>query len=457
MSKELASLSIAAAAEMIRARRLSPVELTRACLDTIERLNPALNAFITVTAESALEEARAAEKEITGGSVRGPLHGIPLALKDLIDTAGVRTTSGSAADAQRVPQHDARVVTLLRQAGAVLVGKTNLHEFAYGGSGLISHFGAVRNPRDPARVTGGSSSGSAAAVAAGMCLGAIGTDTAGSIRLPAAYCGIAGHKPSYGLVSARGVVPLSWSFDHVGPMARSTADTALLLRAIRGYDEQDLASREYPPAPFREIKAVRLGVAREYFFDDLDSAAVPVIENAIQVLAGLTTGIRDISLPIDTDRTVHVAEAFAYHQPLLEASSHLYHPETLRRIRNGAAVTASAYIAKLREQQALRRRVAALFADVDLVVTPTVPLLPPTFAELEAHPEQLRPRELLMLRNTRPFNVLGTPAVSLPCGSANGLPVGLQLAGRPGEDELVLAVAASLEQALSQQQPEIVS
>lgn len=436
------------AGDLFRAGKLSPVELTRKCLERIERLNPKLNAFITVTAESAVAEARAAESELAKGNDRGPLHGIPIALKDIIDTAGVRTTAASAVDADRIPKKDARVVTLLRQAGAVIVGKTNLHEFAYGGSGLISHYGPVRNPWDVTRITGGSSSGSAAAVAAGMCLAAIGTDTAGSIRLPAAFCGIVGHKPTYGLVSARNVVPLSWSYDHVGPMTRTAADAATVLSAIAGYDEIDLASREYHPAALRELATLRVGVARQGFFDQCEAGVARQVESAVGVLGRLVREVRDVVVPMSTDRTVHVAEAFLYHEPMPERRAQLYHPETLRRIRNGAAVTASEYIRAFRELQATRRFAAKLMGDCDVVVSPTVPMLPPTFAELEANPAELRARELLMLRNTRPFNVLGTPAVTIPCAVVDGLPVGLQISGRPGEDLLVLAVAEALEQEL---------
>ena len=449
--------TISEAGELLRSCKLSPVELTRACLERIEKLNPKLNAFITVTAECALQEARAAEEEIAKGNYRGPLHGIPIALKDIVDTAGVRTTGASAVYADRIPRNDARLVTLLREAGAVLVGKTNLHEFAYGGSGLISHYGPVRNPWDVTRITGGSSSGSAAAVAAGMCLAAIGTDTAGSIRLPAAFCGIVGHKPSYGLVSARGVVPLSWSFDHVGPMTRCVRDAAIVLDAIAGYDNEDLASRRYAKVTAggrststgaTSINSIRVGIAREMFFDGVEEPVQRAVNRASEVLKRLTAETREVRVPVDTDRTVHAAEAFAYHRPLLAKRAQLYHPETLRRIRNGENASAADYIIKQRELETLRRSVAKIFSEVDVIVTPTVPMLPPTFAELEANPAELRPRELLMLRNTRPFNVLGTPAISLPCGEPGELPVGIQITGRPGEDALVLAVAEALEREL---------
>ena len=230
-------------APRLRRKEVSPVELTRACRDRIEKLNPILNAFITVTADSALAEARIAEDEIWRGEWRGPLHGIPIALKDLIDTAGTRTTAGSQLFENRVPSEDAEIVRRLKQAGAVILGKNNLHEFAYGGSSLVSFFGDVHNPWNRAHIAGGSSGGSAAAVAAGLCYAAIGTDTAGSIREPAALCGCVGIKPTYGRVSARGVIPLSWSLDHVGPLTRAVGDAAVVLQAIAGYDPLDSQRR----------------------------------------------------------------------------------------------------------------------------------------------------------------------------------------------------------------------
>ena len=262
-------------APRLRRKEVSPVELTRACLDRIEKLNPALNAFITVTAESALAEARAAEIEISRGEWRGPLHGIPVALKDLIDTAGTRTTAASALYQNRVPAEDAEVVRRLRRAGAVILGKNNLHEFAYGGSSLVSFFGDVHNPWNAAHIAGGSSGGSAAAVAAGLCYAAIGTDTAGSIREPAALCGCVGIKPTYGRVSARGVIPLSWSLDHVGPLAATVGDAAVVLQAIAGYDPLDVCSVDVPVSDYisglhEGAKTLRIGVPRAHFYDELD-------------------------------------------------------------------------------------------------------------------------------------------------------------------------------------------
>ena len=337
---------------------------------------------------------------------------------------------------------------------SVLLGKLNLHEFAYGGSAIIGHFGATRNPWNMAHITGGSSSGSAAAVAAGLCYGAIGTDTAGSIRLPSSLCGIVGLKPTYGLVSTRGVIPLSWSHDHAGPMTRSVTDAALMLQVIASYDALDIYSQKFPavhyPAAMEEqtVSALRLGVPREFFFQELNAEIESAVENAIALLSGVTAGVRDINLPVPADRTVFVCEPYAYHQRNLPEHGDEYHPETLRRIRSGADVTAAQYIDKRQEMERLRRHVLQVFDEVDLVLTPTCPLLPPSIAELEAVPEQLRPTEMRLLKNTRPFNVFGLPTISVPCGfSQSGLPIGLQISGAPGAEAMVLALAHAYEQA----------
>jgi aspartyl-tRNA(Asn)/glutamyl-tRNA(Gln) amidotransferase subunit A len=450
---DLTALTLFDASELVRKKSVSPLELTRACLERIEQLNPGLNAFITVTADIALEQARVAEDEIQHSEWKGPLHGIPIALKDLVDTAGILTTAASNVFRERVPAEDAEIVSRLKNAGAVLVGKTNLHEFAYGGSGLIGAFPAARNPCNPELITGGSSSGSAAAVAAELCYAAVGTDTAGSIRLPAACCGIVGLKPSYGRVSARGVIPLSWSYDHVGPMARNVRDVAVLLQVLAGYDSADLASQDAPVPDYsaafeeRNISQLRLGIPRDVFYADLDPAIAACIEAAIARLTTLTARVQEISLPVDSDRTVAKCESWAYHAKYVASCPELYQPETLRRIRTGEDVTAADYIAKRQELELLRRGVASIFADVDLIITPTVPIPAPSFAELAAHPDQLRPTELILLRNTRPFNVLGLPAISVPCGTTpDGRGVGLQIAGRPWDEISVLRLAHAYEQ-----------
>lgn len=430
----------------VQKKEVSPVELTQACLSRIEKLNPSMNAFITVTGDTALEAARKAEAEIARGEWKGPLHGIPLAVKDLVETAGVKTTAASAVLKDNVPNADAEVIRRLKSAGAILLGKLNLHEFAYGGSGIIGHFGPARNPWNTAHVTGGSSSGSAAALAACLCYGAIGTDTAGSIRLPAACCGITGLKPTYGLVSARGVIPLSWSLDHVGPMARTAADAALILQAIAAYDPQDVGSQKFPPVYYpsaieEKTAPLRLGVARD-FWKDVDGEIARAVDSAVAALAKITAGAQEVELSTDTDRTLVRCEAYAYHQKYLPQKAKDYDPETLRRISSGADVTAPQYIQAQRELLQQRRQILQIFERVDLILTPTTPLLAPTFTELQAAPDQLRNKEMIMLRNTRPFNVYGLPSISLNCGfSKSGLPIGLQIIGAPGSEGPVLALA----------------
>ena len=428
--------TLAEAAEQVRRREVSPVDLTKECLETIARLNPTLNAFITITGETALQEAELAENEIAAGNYRGPLHGIPMGLKDLIDTAGVRTTAASAVFKDRVPTEDAFVVKKLKAAGAVLIGKNNLHEFAYGGSSLISHFGPPLNPVNPEFITGGSSGGSAAAVACGMCYGAVGTDTAGSVREPAALCGIVGLKPTYGLVSTEGIIPLSVSLDHAGPLTRTVEDAAILLDAITE-----------PPTTSRKtleigIENFVIGIPRKYFFDDLDPEVAAAVEKAIADITTLAEGTRELNLPADEDRTLQAAEAYAYHRERVASSPELYDPETLRRIRTGEHVTESEYQGALAKLQQSRRDIARTFEEIDVFVTPTTPIPAPRISDLTQDPSLLRPAELLLLRNTRPINVWGLPAISVPCGfTKEGLPIGLQIVGPPGGEAKVLRAA----------------
>ncbi len=311
----------------LRARRISPVELTRECLARIEQLNPKLNAFITVLAEPALADARRAEQEIQRGEYRGPLHGIPLGLKDIIDTAGTRTTAGSALFKDRVPTEDAEAVRRLRAAGAIILGKQNLHEFAYGGSSMVSFFGEVHNPWDLSRVAGGSSGGTAASVASGLGFAGVGTDTAGSIRLPASVCGLVGLKPTYGRVSARGVIPLAWSYDHVGPLTSSVHDAAVMLQVIAGYDAGDPASVDVPVPDFTGMieqrpSQLRIGIPRAFFCDDLHPEIAAAVEKAIEFFRGLHAEIRDVQLEVSSDRTLSGVEAYAYHAEFVARSPH---------------------------------------------------------------------------------------------------------------------------------------
>ena len=440
-------ISILELSHQLRRRELSPVELTRDCLAKIEKLNPVLNAFITVTADSALREAAEAEAEIQRGHWRGPLHGVPIGLKDLIDTAGVRTTAASALFKDRIPSEDAEVVRRLKNAGAVLLGKQNLHEFAFGGSSVISYFGEVRNPWTPEHIAGGSSGGSTAAVAAGMCYAAIGTDTGGSIREPASLCGVVGLKPTYGRVSARGVVPLAPSLDHVGPITRTVADLAVLLQAIAGHDPRDPNSANTPVDDYlaaldRKIGKIRIGVPRKYFYEKLDSEVASAVEQALAVLKSHGAELREVELQVPTDWTLLPAEVYLCHADLVVRAAELYQPETLRRIRAGQNISAAEAEARRRDLKKVRSEIDQVFEDVQVLVTPTTPLPAPSLADMERDPDQLRPKELTLLPNTRPFSMWGLPAVSVPCGfTKSGLPIGLQITGAHWSESSVLQVA----------------
>lgn len=427
-------LSIAEVSELLRREKISPVDLTNACLARIEQLNPILNAFITVMHDSALARARAAENEIRTGGWRGPLHGIPMGLKDLIDTAGTRTTCGSALFADRVPTEDAEVVRRLKDAGAVLIGKQNMQEFAWGGTSASSYYGPVRNPWNLERIAGGSSGGSAAAVAAGMCFGAIGTDTGGSVREPAAFCGLVGLKPTYGRVSLSGVFPLSISLDHVGPLCRTVTDTALMLQVIADYNELVLTIETKP----------RIGIARRPFFDALDPEIKVAFDDALKVISVLSSDIREIDLP-PTPGAVQAAEVYALHAKDFAATPKKYGRWMQERLKQAAAVDAGAYVKARQELEQVRRVIANVFAEVDFVLTPTTPVPPITVEQaLNMSPDLAGE---LWLRNTRPFNAYGVPTISVPCGfTSAGLPIGLQIAGANSSEASLLSFAHAYEQ-----------
>ena len=452
-SSDHTTLSIREAGDLVRRQAVSPVELTRACLERIERLDPGLNAFITVTAEQALGQAREAEAEVRRGAWRGPLHGIPIGLKDNIDTAGVRTTLASAVFKEHVPSEDAEVVRRLKAAGAVLLGKQNLHEVAFGTTAAVSHFGPAHNPWQQSRVAGGSSGGSAAAVAAGLCFGAVGTDAGGSIRVPSAYCGIVGMKPTYGLVGMRGAGEAGWwSMNHVGPMCRSVADTALLLSVMAGYDPRDTTSVEiripdYAAALRDDVSALRLGTPRAPFYSDLDPEIEAVTNTALGVLRRLTAGVQDVTLepiPGTMAPNIVLAETYAFHAPYFLKTPELYQDAVIsRNLRRGAEVATQAYIRSRRELDAVRRAIGAVFSSVDVLVTPTTAVPPPTIEDAVR-----LGIELEMIRNTAPFNVYGIPTLSIPCGfTRSGLPIGLQISGRRCAEAKVLALAHAYEQA----------
>ncbi|MBL8237885.1 MAG: amidase [Bryobacterales bacterium] len=425
-SSELHWHSIDEAAALIRSRKLSPVELTKHCLARIDKLDPALRAFITVTGQTALADAKRLESE----KPRGPLHGIPIALKDLYDTKGIRTTAASRQFANRVPDEDAEVVRKLKAAGAVIVGKANMDEFAFNYTGETSYFGTARNPWDPQLSPGGSSGGSAVAVAAGLCFAALGSDTGGSIRQPAAFCGITGFKPTYGRLSTRGVLPLAWTLDTVGPMARTARDAEILFRAMGGGGTA--------------LKSPRYGMPRHPSFTQMDGETLAIVEAAIRAIPG----VRETAMPAippapelaDMTRPylrVINAEAYAYHREMLTNSPQNYHPQIRTNLLGGASVSAADYIDARRELDEWRVRSAELFTGVDLLLTPTTP--GPAFP-------LGKPGTLLYLRNTALWNLFGLPTISVPCGfTKSGLPVGLQITGRAGADALVLAAAAEFQ------------
>ena len=449
-------MNIRESAEALRAHRISAVELTSSALSRIERLNPQLHAFLAVTAESARERAREADAELAAGRGRGPLHGIPLALKDLFHVRGVPTTAGSKLNASLVPSASATVVERLDAAGAVILGKTNLHEFAYGITSANPHFGAVRNPWNVEHTPGGSSGGSGAAVAAGLAPGALGTDTGGSIRIPAAFCGVVGLKPTYGRVSRYGVLPLSWSLDHVGPMARSVRDAALLFNAIAGFDARDETSSRHPVVDFVpddgcSIRGVRIGFPENFYFERLDPEVDSAVRGAIARAASLGASIRPVRVP-DIDalntvgRMVQIAEASAALEPYL-ADRDSIGADVRALLDQGRLVSATDYIHAQRLRRQFQLEFRKLWSEVDCLVTPATPITAPRIGEtsvrLSGRDEDVR---LAVTRLVRGINVLGLPALSMPCGlSTSGLPIGLQLVGPPMEEALILRVAAALE------------
>jgi aspartyl-tRNA(Asn)/glutamyl-tRNA(Gln) amidotransferase subunit A len=445
--QDLTSLTLSAAADLLRSKKASPVELTQACLKRIDHLNPAVNAYITVTPEQALAAAREMEAEQQRGQWRGPLHGIPIAIKDNIDTAGIRTTAASELFKDRVPAEDAEVVRRLKNAGAILLGKLNLHEFAYGGTSVVTYFGAVHNPWALDRVAGGSSGGPAAAIAAGLCFGSLGTDTAGSVRIPASYCSITGFKPTYGRVSNHGVIPLSWTLDHVGPMTKTVEDAALMLGVIAGFDEQDPTTQDIPVADYARalqtsVAKLRLGLPRKMFFEGLDVEVETAVDEALAVLRKLTVGVRDVTLPpVPSAAAVWGPEIYAYHAQWIAASPEKYQPQTRAAIQRSAGSKAEAYARALRDVANARREIRKSFADVDLLITPTMPTPPGTIEQAQASNNGSG-------RNTSPFDVFGLPTISIPCGfSSLGLPIGLQVSGAPWAETTVLALAHAYQQA----------
>jgi aspartyl-tRNA(Asn)/glutamyl-tRNA(Gln) amidotransferase subunit A len=443
--------TITEVAPKVAAGKITSEKLTENCLKTIADLNPKLNAFITVTADRALARAREADKEIAGGRRLGPLHGIPISLKDLLDCEGTPTTAGSLVRKNHVATTDAVVTRRLRDAGAVFVGKTNLHEFAFGTTTEDSGFGPARNPHDPSRSPGGSSGGSAIAVATGMSLGSVGTDTGGSIRIPAAACGIVGLKPEWGQISARGVVPLSRQLDHVGPLAASVADAWTLFNAM-----QPAASRvrELPDAA--SVKGLRIGMLAGYLFDRLDEDVERGVLGTIELLKGKGAAVTEVTLPHANDiATVYLhlvfGDAAEYHARMLESQPLDYTPNVRLRLEMARYVLAEDYIRALRGKVIIATEVDRALDGVDVLLCPALSIAaPPIGAATVPVKGGVDAVRTLMLRCTQPFNLSGHPAISLPCGTTPaGLPIGLQLVGHKGRTHALVQAALAVEEVIT--------
>ncbi len=443
---DITGMTLKKASDLIRSKTISSVDLTQSCLKRIGKYNPELNAFITVAADEAVSAARQLDGELQRGKWRGPLHGVPIALKDNIDTAGIRTTGASELFKDRIPSEDAEVARRLKNAGAILLGKLNLHEFAYGGTSNVTYFGTMHNPWALDRVTGGSSGGPGVAVAADLCFAALGTDTAGSVRMPSSHCGIVGLKPTYGRVSNRGVIVLSWTLDHVGPMCKSVEDVSLMLNVIAGYDEREPTSVDAPvPEYTRALKLptskLRLGIPRTPFYDSLDSEVAKAVENANTVLKKLTASMTDVTLPPSGNPAViWGAEAYAYHSPWFNEAPEKYQPGTRASLQGSADAKAWQYAQARRDVDVMRREIKKTFATVDLLITPTMKTPP---ALLTAPGGGAAGGN-----NNSAFDVFGLPSISVPCGfTASGLPIGLQITGAHWAESTVLALAYAYEQA----------
>jgi aspartyl-tRNA(Asn)/glutamyl-tRNA(Gln) amidotransferase subunit A len=454
-SSDVAGLSLVEVAGLLRRREVSPVAVTAEVLDRIDRLDPVLGSFVTVMAEEAVAAAKVAEAEIGRGLYRGPLHGVPVSLKDLIFVKGVRNTAGSAALADFVPGYDAAVTERLREAGAIVVGKAQTYEFAMG-PGTAYPFGRTRNPWNLDRVTIGSSSGSAAAVSARLAYASIGTDAGGSIRRPASGCGVVGFKPSAGRVSKFGSLPLSWTLDHVGPLAREVMDAAWVTHAIEGFDRRDPSSVLMEPLDLEriavaEVAGLRIGIPGEFFFAGVDPQFRAAFDRAVAVFVEAGATRHPVELHgIEHAQTAHsvivLGESYSIHEELFLKRRELFGENARNRMTLASTLLARDYLRAQRVRAVFRDQYRKAIADVDILLTLTAPVIPHLFDQPPAHAHG-KHASGADNRLTRMYNLVGAPAVSIPCGfTAEGMPIGLQIAGRPGDDDTVLAAAHAYEQ-----------
>jgi aspartyl-tRNA(Asn)/glutamyl-tRNA(Gln) amidotransferase subunit A len=458
MPEALISRPIHQLAPLLQKKEISPVELFNEAVERVHQLQPKLNSFITVTEQEGRKAATEAESEIRKGHYRGPLHGIPISIKDLFATRGVRTTAGSKVLAQWIPDYDATAVARLHQAGMVLVGKTHMHEFAYGVTSDNPHYGPARNPWDPTRVPGGSSGGSAAAVASSQCAASLGSDSGGSIRTPAAVCGVVGLKPTYGRVSRYGAVPLAWSLDHVGPLTKSVEDAAIMLAAIAGPDPMDPSSSSRPIPDYRKdmrgsIRGLRLGVPRQYFFEHVDPEIQKLVGAAIHQLESMGATLVEVDIPdlencSAMEAHITLAEATSYHEPYLKKQADDYGPTVRTNLEAGRYLLATDYVKSQRARTLLQHNFNEAFKRAEVIVSPTLPALPPLVGEVWVQSGDLREHVIdAFLRFNIPYDLTGFPAISIPCGlGSTGLPIGLQIAGKAFDETTVLRVANAYEQ-----------
>lgn len=453
----LCSISIKEASELISTHEVKPSELVEAHIERINTTDDKLNSFVTVLAESALSSSLIAEKEIMSGNYRSPLHGIPIGLKDLYDTAGITTAVGSKIYRNRVPRKDAIVVSRLKEAGAIVVGKLQMHEFALGATSINPHDGPARNPWDTDRITGGSSGGSASSVAAGQCMASLGTDTGGSIRIPSALCGIVGLKPTFGRVSRNGVFPLSWTMDTVGPMTRTVEDSALMLNAMASFDPEDPGSASHKTEDFTKklglgIKGLTIGVPQEYFYETTSTEVREALSEAKKVFQSLGAQVIPISIPVlehslAISGTIMLTEAASVHESNLKDKASDIGDDVRLRLTQGALYSAVDYLKAQRGRHEFNSQMNKAMETVDILLAPTVGIGAPKIDDktIVLHGVEY-PALALMPRLTRPHNICGLPTISIPCGfTSSGLPIGMQLAGRAFEDSVVIQTADAYE------------
>ncbi|OUM86843.1 MAG: glutamyl-tRNA amidotransferase [Bacillus thermozeamaize] len=457
MKSELAAKSIEELAPLLRDRKVSPVEVTEAVIHQTEAHNKKINAYIQMDADAAMEAAKNAEKEIMNGNYRGPLHGVPMALKDNLYFKNEVVTMGSKIHRHFIPSYDATVVSKLKEAGVIFTGRLNMHEYAWGATTNNPHFGPCRNPWNLEKIPGGSSGGSGAAVAADMTIASLGTDTGGSIRIPASACGIVGLKPTHGRVSKYGCFPLAWSLDHIGPMTKTVKDAAILLEVIAGYDDKDPTCINVPVSAYRsaitgDVNELVIGINESYFFRDVDSGVEKNVRNGIRLLEEMGARVTSVDIPsIEfapfAEMITIISEASAiHHQNLIERRQD-FGDDVRILLELGELVTAVDYLQAQQIRYQLNHDFRKVFQSVDVLITPTLPFTPPLIGQDTV---LLNGKEVNFLdhviRFTGPENITGLPAISVPCGFSEEMPVGLQIIGPPFKEEIILNVAYAIEQ-----------